>query len=96
MLLAATRGRLPVSVVLLEQDLGKTLTAAPASIRYLDFYCFTVTYNNLEGDNVGRVDSAESCRISVISPNDTCTSLQITFLTKPVDLFNNDLQSSHT
>ena len=34
-LLAATRGKLLVSVVLLAQDLGGTLTAAPVSINYL-------------------------------------------------------------
>ena len=32
-LLAATRGRQAASEVLLAQDLGKTLTAAPVSIR---------------------------------------------------------------
>ena len=68
-LLAATRGRLVVSVVLLAQHLGKMLTAAPVSIRYLHLLRLSVTYNNLEGDNVGRVASAESYRVSIISPN---------------------------
>ena len=63
------RGGLVVSVVLLAQDLGKTLTAAPVSIRYLHLLRLSVTYNNLEGDNVGRVASAESCHVSVISPH---------------------------
>ena len=62
-------GRLAVCVVLLAQDLGKTLTAAPVSIRYLHLLRSSATYNNLEGDNVGRVASAESCRVSGISPN---------------------------
>ena len=66
-LLAATSGR--VSVVLLAQDLGKTLTAAPVSIRYLHLLRLSATYNNLEGDNVGRVVSAESFRVTVISPD---------------------------
>ena len=57
-LLAATMGRLTVSVVLLAQDLGKTLTAAPLSIRYLHLLRLSATYNNFEGDNVGRVASA--------------------------------------
>ena len=29
----------------------------------------SATYNNLEGGNVGRVASAESCHVSVISPD---------------------------
>ena len=69
MLLAATRGRLSVSVVLLAQDLGKTLTAALVSIRYLHLLRLSVMYNNLEGDNVGRVAPGESCRGYVISPD---------------------------
>ena len=63
-LLAATIGRLAVSVVLLAQDLGKTLTTVPVSIRYLHLLRLSATYNN-----VGRVASAESCRVSVISPD---------------------------
>ena len=46
-LLAATRGRLVVSVVLLAQDLGKMLTAASVSIRYLHVLRLSATYNNL-------------------------------------------------
>ena len=65
----ATRGRLAVSVVLLAQDLGRMLTAAPVSIRYLHLLRLSATYNNLEGDNVGRVAFAESCCVSVISPD---------------------------
>ena len=67
-LLAATRGRQAASEVLLVQDLGKTLTAAPVSIRYLHLLCLSVAYNNLEGDKVGRGASAEPCRASVILP----------------------------
>ena len=47
-----------MSVVLLAQDLDKTLTAAPVSIGYLHLLRLSVTYNNLEGDNVGREASA--------------------------------------
>ena len=66
-LLAETRGRLAMSVVLFAQYLGKTLTAAPVSIRYLQLLRLSATYNNLEGDKVGRVASTKSCRVSVIS-----------------------------
>ena len=68
-LLAATRGRQVACGVLLAQDLGKTLTAAPVSIRYLHLLCLSATYNNLEGDNLGRGASAEPCRASVILPD---------------------------
>ena len=67
-LLAATRGRQSASEILLAQDLGKTLTAAPVSIKYLHLLRLSATYNNLEGNNLGRVASAESCSVSVISP----------------------------
>ena len=60
---------MPVLVVLLAQDLGGMLTAAPMAIRYLHLLRLFATYNNLEGDNVRRVSSAESCRVSVISPD---------------------------
>ena len=48
-LLAATRGRQVASEVLLSQDLGKTLTTAPVSVRYLHLLRLSATYNNLEG-----------------------------------------------
>ena len=67
-LLAATRGRQSASEVLLAQYLGKTLTAAPVSIKYLHLLHLSATYNNLEGNNLGSVASAESCSASVISP----------------------------
>ena len=67
-LLAATRGRQSASEILLAQDLGKTLTAAPVSIKYLHLLHLSATYNNLEGNNLGSVASAESCRVLVISP----------------------------
>ena len=35
--------------VLLAQDLGKTLTAPPVSIRHLRLLCLSATYNNLAG-----------------------------------------------
>ena len=41
-LLAATSCRLVVYHVLLAQDLGKTLTAAPVSIKYFAFVAFVV------------------------------------------------------
>ena len=69
MLLAAARGRQVASEVLLAQDLGKTLTAAPMSIRYLHLLHLSAIYNNLEGDNLRRGASAEPCRASVISPD---------------------------
>ena len=50
-LLAATRGKLLVSTVPLAQDLGKTLIAAPLSIKYLHLFCLSATYNSLEGDD---------------------------------------------
>ena len=53
-LLAATRGRLLVSVVLLAQYLGSTLTAAPVYIKYLHLLRLSATYNSLDGDNVKR------------------------------------------
>ena len=56
-LLAATRGRLVVYVVLLAQDIGKTLTAAPVAIKYLHLLRLSAVSNSLEGDNVGRVAS---------------------------------------
>ena len=68
-LLAATRGRQAASEVLLAQDLGKTLTAAPVSIRYLHLLRLSATFNNLEGDNLGMVAFAEPCRASVIAPD---------------------------
>ena len=67
-MLAATGGRQSTSEVLLSQDLGKTLTAAPVSIKYLYLLRLSVTYNNLKGNNLGSVASAEACRASVISP----------------------------
>ena len=67
-LLPAIRGRQSASEILLAQDLGKTLTAAPVSIKYLHLLHLSATYNNLEGNNLGSVASAESCRVSVISP----------------------------
>ena len=75
MLLAATRGRQVASEVLLAQDLGKTLTAAPVSIRYLHLLRLSATYNNLEEDNLGRGASAEPCRISVISTDGRVATL---------------------
>ena len=60
-----TRGRQSTSEVLLAQDLGKTLTAAPVSIKYLHLLRLSATYNNLEENNLGSVASAESCRASV-------------------------------
>ena len=51
-LLAATRGKLLVSVVLLAQD------SATVSIKYLHLLRLSATYNSLDGDNVGRVASA--------------------------------------
>ena len=66
-LLAATRGRQAASEVLLAQDLGKTLTAAPVLIRYLHLLCLSATYNNLEEDKLGKGASAEPCRASIIS-----------------------------
>ena len=57
-----------MSEILLAQDLGKTLTAVPVSINYLHLLHLSATYNNLEGNNLGSVASAESCRVSVISP----------------------------
>ena len=69
MLLAATRGSQAASEVLLAQDLGKTLTAAPVSIRYLHLLRLSATYNNLEGDNLGRGASTEQCRASGILPD---------------------------
>ena len=68
MLLTTTRGRHVASEDLLAEDLGKTLTAAPVSIRCLHFLRLSATYNNIEGDNLGRGASAEPCRASVISP----------------------------
>ena len=47
-LFAATRGRQSTSEILLAQDFGKTLTAAPVSIKYLHLYLLSATYNNLE------------------------------------------------
>ena len=70
-LLAATRGRQSTSEVLLAQDLGKTLTATPVSIKYFHLLRLSATYTNLEGNNLGSVASAESCRASVISPGAT-------------------------
>ena len=67
-MLAATRGRQSASEILLAQDLGKTLTAAPVSIKYLHLLHLSATYNNLEGKNLGSVASAESCRVSANSP----------------------------
>ena len=63
------RGILLVSVVLLAQGLCKILTAAPVSIKYLHLLRLSATYNNLEGDNGERVASAESCHVSVNSPD---------------------------
>ena len=54
--------------ILLAQDLGKTLTAAPVSIKYLHLLRLSATYNNLEGNNLGSVASAKSCHVSVFSP----------------------------
>ena len=62
-----TRGKQLTSEVLLAQDLGKTLTAAPVSIKYLHLLRLSATYNNLEGNNLGSVASAVSCRASVFS-----------------------------
>ena len=39
------------------------------SIKYLHLLRLSATYNNLEGDNVGRVASAKSCRFSVALPD---------------------------
>ena len=65
-LLAATRGRQSASEILLAQDFGKTLTAAPMSIKYLHLLFLSATYNNLE---LLLHDSTESCRVSVIPPD---------------------------
>ena len=67
-LLAATRGRQSASEILLAQDLGKTLTAVPVSIKYLHLLRLSAMYNNLEVNNLGSVASVKSCRASVISP----------------------------
>ena len=67
-LLAATRGRQSASEILLAQDFGKTLTAAPVSIKYLHLWFLSATYNNL-WNNMGKVASAESCRVWVIPPD---------------------------
>ena len=69
MLLAATRGRQVASEVLLAQDLGKTLTAAPVSIRFLHLLRLSMTYINLEGDNLGRGASAEPSCAPLILPD---------------------------
>ena len=69
LLSAATRGRLPAPEIPLAQDFGKTLTAAPVSIKYLHLCPLSATYNNLEWDNFGELASAESCRVSVIPPD---------------------------
>ena len=68
-LLAATRGRQVASEVLLAQDFGNTLTAAPVSIKYLHLLCLSATYNNLEEDKLGKKAPAEPFRASVISPD---------------------------
>ena len=51
-LFAATKGRLSASTVPLAQDRGKTLTAAPVSIKYLHLLHLSATYSSLEGDNL--------------------------------------------
>ena len=56
------------SEILLVQDFGKTLTAAPVSIKYLHLCLLSAKYNNLEWNNLGKVASAESRRVSVIPP----------------------------
>ena len=51
-LFAATKGRLSASTVPLAQDRGKTLTAAPLSIKYLHLLRLSATYSSLEGDRI--------------------------------------------
>ena len=74
-LFAATKGRLSAFTVLLAQDRGKTLTAAPVSIKYLHLLRLSATYSSLEGDNLENSVITQSCRVSFGSPDTRVATL---------------------
>ena len=74
-LFAATKGRLSASTVPLAQDRGKTLTAAPVSIKYLHLLRLSATYSSLEGDNLEVSVITQSCRVSFGSPDTRVATL---------------------
>ena len=75
-LFAATKSRLSASTVPLAQVRGKTLTAAPVSIKYLHLLCLSATYSSLDGDNLEVLVTTQSCRVSFGSPDTRVATLR--------------------